>query len=515
MKSLQNNTSPNRADQVVKLERDDDILDVHSKVGRSAGERVILVVPRGCVAFAAQFGLDLAHRWAAESDIPLALVTTDFGIRERAAASNLPSFSTIARAQSSHWRPAPDANPVVHPTALDDEVPPGPPILERIGLTGSHLLLSVLLFGITAAILAVAAVLLVPSARITIVPAALTVSDSRELILDSTVTTIDQINGIIPATSYRKEISGTASISTTKQDTAPADRASGEVVFTNLTGNPADILPGTIVETSSGVTVRFSTVVTSQLPSGYNARVTVPIQAVDPGPSGNIKPLQINVIEGPLSAVARAINTRATGGGSIKQVHVVSLNDKTLLRDRLTQELHSAAISTLQDDAGSDYFIPPASVQVAVLGESFDHLVDDAAETLTLHLEAVAIGTAVDPADLRSFAQRALADKLPKGYTVLPGTLRVQPDVNARAEADSVILTLNSSEQATPTVDVGKVMKGLSGKSVSEAEKLIASRVSLSGRPRIETNPSWWKLMPYLDFRTAFFVQPRTQANAQ
>lgn len=508
MKSLQNKPSPHSTDQIVKLERDDDILQVQSQISWSGCERVILVVPRGSLAFSSQFGLDLARRWSEESNVQLALVTTDFGVRERAAASRLPFFSTVERAVNSDWKRTRNGNVLVHPTALDDGVPPGPPLLRRLGLSGWQLVLTVVLFAIAAAILSFTAILLVPTARVTIVPAPLTVSDSRELILDSTVTTIDQINGIIPATSYRREISGTASISTTKQNTAPADRATGEVVFTNLTGTPADILPGTIVETSSGVTVRFSTAVTSELPSGYNARVTVPIVAVDPGPTGNIKPLQINVIEGPLSAIARVINTKATAGGSIKQVHVVSLDDKTALRSRLMQELHTAAIATLQDDAGSDYFIPSASVQVAVLGESFDHLVDDAADSLTLHIEAVAMGTAVDPADLQAFAERVLADKLPKGYSVMAGTLHVEPDTNARVEASSVILSLNSSEQATPRVDSGQIMKGVSGKSVAEAERLIASRLPLSGKPRIVVNPTWWKFMPLLDFRTSFFVEP-------
>ncbi len=370
------------------------------------------------------------------------------------------------------------------------------------------------LFTAAAIVLAVAAVLLIPSSRITITPAPLTITDSREVILDPTVTTIDQINGILPATSYQREISGTASIATTKLDTAPADHAGGTVVFTNLAGTPAPIAPGTIVETSSGVTVRFSTTLAAELPAGYNARVSVPIQAVDPGPGGNVKPLQINVIEGPLSAIARVVNTAPTGGGTIKQVHVVSLNDKTTLRLRLEEQLRAAAVAKLQNQGGTDVYVPPPSVQVNVLSESFDHLVDDSADMLSLHVEAVAIGSAVDLEDLKTFGGRILGDKVPKGYRVLAGTLRVEPDLNARMEANVVIFKLNSSVQASPEVNGADVLKGLEGKSIGEAARLIASRVRLSQPPLIEASPSSWPYLPFFDFRIAFFVQSEPPAQA-
>lgn len=477
---------------------------------------MILDVPRGAKALVSVFELQLVRRWANEANVLVALVTRDLAVREICDEVGIPCFSSIGAAQKADWkwaRPRDDGLSV--PATLDGSpLRPKQPFLNRLGLSGFPLLLTLLLFAGATALLSVASILLIPSAHITIVPAALTVTDSREIILDPTVTTIDQINGILPITSFRREISGTASIATTKSNTAPADHASGQVVFTNLTGTPAEIPPGTIVETSSGITVRFSTVITSELPSGYNARVTVPIQATDPGPAGNVKPLQINVIEGPLSSLVRVINTAPTSGGTIKQVHVVTFNDKTVLSERLLEELHTAAISKLQSEAGSDYYVPPVSVQVAVLSQSYDHLVDDPADVLTLHIEAVAIGAGVDPADLQTFGQRALADKLPKGYTVLPGTLHVEPDVNARMEASSVILRLNSSEQATPDVDASQVLKGLNGKSTAEAEKTISSRVHLASSPDIVTNPGWWKFIPFFDFRIAFFVQTEAEARA-
>jgi hypothetical protein len=351
---------------------------------------------------------------------------------------------------------------------------------------------------------------LIPSANITVIPASATVTDTSEVILDSSVTTIDQINAIVPGDLYRREISGTATIPTRKTDTAPADHATGNVVFTNLAGTPATIPLGTIVATTSGVTVRFSTTVEAKLPGDFNARVTVPIRALDPGPIGNVKAFQINFIDGPASAVARVINPAPTGGGSIKPVHVVSFEDKDALRQQLSEQLRKSAIAQMETDLGSDAYVAPASVEVVVLNENFDHLVDDPSDTLTLHVNAVARGMYTSYKDLYKFAESRLLTKFPAGYTVLPGTLKVEADPNARVEGSSVIMRLHSSESGTPQVSTDTILKGLTGKSLDEASQLISQRVKLAEPPRIRVNPSWWPRLPWFGFRLAVFVKPET-----
>ncbi len=504
-------------DQVINLDRNDDILKVHSKVEWADGRRVILVVPRGAKAFDSEYELRLVHRWADEADVPVALVTDDFNVREMAGAVGLPIFSSVQRAQRTRWKWQRDGRRhISRDTALDPALPqPRPPVTDRLGLVGLQLAITFVLFAVAAGALVVGAVLFVPSARITLIPASVTVSDDREVILDSTVTTIDQINNILPGTSFRREISGTATIATTKMDTAPADHAMGQVVFTNLAGTAATIPAGTVVETSSGVTVRFTTTQQVELPAGYNARVTVPVRAMDPGPVGNVKALQINVIEGPLGSVARVINPAGMGGGSIKQVHVVSFDDKTQLRQKLESELRAAAIGKLQQQVGADTFIMPASVQVSVLSESFDHLVDDPADNLSLHVEAVATGMAVDRADLTKFAEAVLTGKMPSGYSVLPDTLQVAPDTNARVEGSAVIFRLRSSFKITPQLREGDVMKGLTWKSPEEAAAILGTRVKLAEPPQIEVSPDWFPRLPFFGFRMALFVQAEQPAQSQ
>jgi hypothetical protein len=221
-----------------------------------------------------------------------------------------------------------------------------------------------------------------------------------------------------------------------------------------------------------------------------------------------VNPLQVNFIEGPLSAVARVINQGPIGGGSIKDVKVVAQDDRSTAREQNGIALKRKAQSVLQAAAEEDVYIVPASIQVIVLGETFDHLVDDPSDTLSLKTDAVARAIVANYSDLEAFAQRRLLSKMPAGYEMLPGTLRVEADPNARAEANSVILKVRSALLATPIIDQSKLLDGLDDLPVGKAAAQIASRVKLAEPPRIQVSPGWWTRMPFFRFRTALFIEP-------
>ncbi|MCC7162238.1 MAG: baseplate J/gp47 family protein [Anaerolineae bacterium] len=497
-------------DQIITLDKNDTILQVHSKIEWSDGRRIILVVPRGARALDAEHEMRLLRRWADEYDVQVALVSTAYDVNELAPLAGLPVYSSVEKAESSEWRWQHEVGKSVlaRSTPLDpDEPKPYKPILDRLGLAGIKLLLTVLLFGVAVVILAGTASILVPSARITIVPESILISESAEVILDPAVTTIDHINAILPAANYREEISGTVTVNTTRQATAPAEHATGTVTFSNLQGTEALIPMGTVVATTSGLTQRFSTTITSTLPAGFNARADVPVRAIKPGPEGNVRPLQVNFIEGPLSAQARVVNLNGMGGGSIKEVNIVSFDDRATARTELHAALKQKSLQVLQNAAEENLYVVPASVEVIVLGEEWDHLVDDPSDTLTLKIDAVASGTYADLRDFESFAERRLQGKIPQGYKMLPGTLRVEADPNARTEGSSVILRVRAALLATPIIDQSKLLQDLNDLPLAKASQELQSRVDLAKPPKIEITPSWWSRMPFLGFRTVLFVE--------
>lgn len=496
-------------DQVITLDKKDDILRVHSKIEWADGRRIILVVPRGCQALDAEHEFQLLRRWADEYDVQVAVVSTSYTVEELAPRAGIPVFSGVETAMGTQWRWQRNVGePAVRrSTPLDDDMPrPRKPILDRLGLAGWKLLLTMVLFGFAVVLLLGIASVLVPSASVTIYPQSITVSDSSEVILDPTVDTIDPINAIVPAGNSRKEISSTVTVNTSRTATAPADHATGIVTFNNLQGTEVTIPMGTIVATTSGATQRYSTTITSTLPAGFNTRANVPVRALRPGPEGNVRPLQVNLIEGPLSANARVVNLDGIGGGSIKDVKIVAFDDRRTARTQQDDLLQAKASQVLKDSAKDNVYVVPASVEVIVMGETFDHAVDDPSDTLSLKTDAIASGIYADYGDLESFAKRRLLSKLPPGYMELPGTLRVEADTNARMEANSVILTVRSALLATPIIDRSKVLEGLNDMPLTQAAQEIAKRVKLAAPPEINITPSWWTRMPFFGFRTVLFV---------
>ncbi len=499
-------------DQVITLDKNDDILKLHAKIEWSDGRRVILLVPRGCRALDAEHKMKLLRRWADENDARVALVSTSYTVTELAPTAGIPVFSTKEGAMNAEWRwQRGVGEPVIYrSTPLDEDEPkPYKPILDRLGLAGGKLVLTLLLFGLAAAALFAFASTLAPSASVTIYPESIVISDASEVILDPTVTTIDHINAIVPAGNYRQEISGTVTVDTSRTATAPADHATGIVTFNNLQGTEATIPMGTIVATTSGVTQRYSTTITATLPAGFNARVNVPVRALRAGPEANVRELQINFIEGPLAANARVVNLSGVGGGTIKDVKIVSFDDRRIARERLSGVLKQKAALALKSAAEDNVYVVPASIEVIVMGESFDHPVDDPSDTLTLKTDAIASGIYADYVDLETFAERRLLTKIPQGYALLPGTLRVEADPNARMEANAVILKVRSALLATPVIDRGKLLDGLNDMPVPQAMELIAKRVKLAAPPEIKITPSWWARMPFFGFRTTLFVETR------
>lgn len=97
----------------------------------------------------------------------------------------------------------------------------------------------------------------------------------------------------------------------------PAKRASGTVVFTRGTENTDAIvfIPINFQITSSTDTgIIFQTVTGATMDVGVTS-VTVPVQAVDAGPAGNIGPNLINNMSSPIQGVGSVTNVSATSGG--------------------------------------------------------------------------------------------------------------------------------------------------------------------------------------------------------
>ncbi len=495
--------------QIIQLKPNEDIAAVRAHIQAAELSHVILVVPRGSVALASQRGLQLLRRAAEDAGVEVGLVIHDYEIRDRAVEFGFPIFNSITQAQRTRWRMQPLVYDLVQGAPMPSSMPgPAggeahrPDIFRQWG--------GVVATGIAVSFaLCLLAIVFVPTANVRIVPASVALSTDFQALADPSITQINSETRSIPARRLTQEISGTLTVKTTTEKSIPNAPSTGTVIFSNLRAEEATVPQGTIVKTSAGVPIRFSTVTTETIPAGINNRVEVTVQAVEPGPSGNVKELAINTIEGSLAIVARVINLKPTASGSLRPVKVVTADDKKKLTDQLLQQLRQQGNSLLQRSLKPGEFMPYESVLLDVSDETFDHAVDDPADTLTLRMSAVVFGLAIDGEDSEGLVRTLLERQMPAGYQLLPGGVRVVPQPGGKYQGIALRLPIRGVGYATPQIDSAKVARALQGKTFEEAEAFIMSQINLARPLELNISPVGWNRMPYLAFRIAVFVEPQ------
>ncbi len=501
-----------KTEQIVHLEGDEDIHAVRGLIARTQAERLVLVVPRHHPAFRSLVRLKLIARQAHERGVDLALVTRDPDVRELAREIHLATFRSVRAAQkATRWRqPSPDLLVSRHPSSNGRS---GVPLAwqrgreavlarrEQIGAPANWvdrfvalgLVLGVLI------VLAAGALLLVPAATITLIPAQSELTVPFQFVADLNAEGVFLRQGRIPAQRFSITVEGTAQTATSGRKDVPDKPATGAVVFVNLLPQDVPIPAGTIVRTSAAVPVRFRTTEDAVVPA--NGRVTVPVEALNPGPTGNVDAFLINQVEGPAATAVRVFNPEPTQGGSVKQVAVVTAADKEQLRTQLSQRLAQEGRAALENQVPEGFTLVPGSVTMEPVTESFDRLVDEQADVLTLLYRLRVSGLIVARDDVLRLARRAIERQVPPDRFLLQEGFRVRLIGGQPASEGEVQVSAEVTGVTAARIDGNQVRDLVRGQPVDEAYALLLQRLPLAADPGIELTPSWWSRMPYLPLR--------------
>ncbi len=496
--------------QILQIMPEDDIASIRTQLENADLSHVVLVIARGCVALETDRGLQLPRRAAEDAGVQVALVVHDYEIRDRAAAFGFPLFHSIAQAQRARWRMEPLEREVVQGTpkrtlSPRDLYPASPTDLFKRWW-------GVVISGIAAlAFLCCVAVVFVPAASVKLVTAPIALSLTTDALADASITQVNSELRAVPARRITREVNGTLTIKTTTEKSIPNAPSTGTVLFSNLRTEETLVPQGTVVVTSAGVPIRFSTVTTVTIPAGINSRVEAQVRAVDPGPSGNVKELAINVIEGPLAVEARVINLKPTTSGTLKPVKVVTADDKKKVQAQLLQQLQQQGNAALQQALQPGEFIPPESIVLDVNDEIYDRVLDDPADALNLRMTASAFGLALDREDMNLLARSLLGKQVQAGYQLLPSAVQVEARTGGQYQPESILfrLPVQLIGYATPQVNTGQVASALQGKTIGEASRYLSSEIPLARPPDIRVTPFGWNRLPWIGFRIAVFVEPQ------
>lgn len=496
--------------RVVRLSAQDTIDILREVLTRMPpGTQVWLIAPRRLQCVRKMLNLKRLQYAAEKSALDLRLVSRHFHARALAREVGIPSYLFLPLRLRRYTQPSSEILQVTterkRDASKDRNVEQTMPARLRrrpsnIGVSVAFLALTMTI--IFAAIILGAAAALIPEAEIVLIPTSESVSTQFTATARTTQKQIDYEEAIIPARVVQVIIEGRGETPTSGYEDISDEHASGEVVFANLTGEPITVPKGTIVRTSSGVNVRFYTVAEVEIPPTLYGHQRVGIIALEPGPSGNVRSLTINVVEGEIAQSVSVINDKATEGGTLKRASIVSSQDFDRLRNDLLARLQREAYDKLITELQGEEFISPDSVEVQVMDQRYDQVVNQQSDILSMRMKIVARGVAVDTAALDELAAHSLEAKAEGGADVIEDSLVVQQNEQLQVEDDRIRFVASARCKVAPMIDLETTKKAIRGKKISEAKAWLQENLPLQEAPQIDVLPEWWDRIPLLPLRT-------------
>jgi hypothetical protein len=466
--------------------------------------------------------LRLLQRQAQIQRRHLALITRQESTRKLANSLGIPVYMEAADAQRRRWQMYPEL-PLVNPRKPAEGLPEAPPwrrseIVARSARPSHHqtrqrriraeeaarrpLPYWLRFFGYLAMAGIVAVVLnfflfnVLPAATVALVPGRASMTVSVPLTADGTLETIDTETNSLPARFIETNIEATGSIATTGSQQKASDRAVGQVDFNNLGSASVNIPAGTIVSTSTGTPVNFRTTAPATLEGGVGARVTVPIEAEQPGLEGNVRANTINTVNGALRFRVRVTNLGGTGGGGAQLVRVVTQADRDKLLEQVQADAEARAYEQLQQELLPGEWLPPESVQTIVTSSVFDKFNDDEGDTLTLSLRVLAQGTTLDQEQTNEAMLAALRASVPSGGRLVANSVATRREPGAVALGRTVQFTMTAVAEYVVPIDPSEVTSAIAGLTPEAAITTLTTQWPLARPPEIYRDPEWLDTLP-------------------
>lgn len=459
----------------------------------ASGWPVLLVLAEGQKVVGKLVHFRLLRRDAARAGLRLAVVTPRYSLRGLARTAGLESFRSVDEAKARLVRAPAKAKGVALslPSARAFRQRQEPSAIgSALGTILAVTLVALALLG-----------LVLPEATVTLSPASRPLTVQAVLDVRPGAREVDVEQFLIPGQKRTVTVEGTAQAVTVSARDAPDARATGQATFINKRDVPVTVPQGTAVRTSAGAIVRFVTLAPVELPGEVGARVTAPIQAVDPGPAGNVGPLTINQIEGPLGLNLLVINEAPTEGGSARSVRVVTAEDQNRLRQTLLPRLEQEARSGLERSLTKGEILVEAALRTQTVAETFSHAPNQPADSLSLSMRLRAEGLVLRGDDVEAWALAYLEEEVPAEHVLDPDSLEVTVLSTRAVSPEQAQLELEVKALAQPLLSPDRVRGLVRGLPPELAVERLQQALQLEAPPEVRLAQAWNGRLPYLPFR--------------
>jgi hypothetical protein len=465
-------------EQILTLERTDDLHSLRDKIARAQAGRIILDWPVLEGPIGRRLDLELMNRWAKAAGAELAVVSADRKVLRLACSAGVPCHATLEAPAPAGVSARPAGRQQFEPSRPARRPAPFPPRSGRRRAFPLPVRLGVFL----AAVFSIAAVflLLIPSATVRVI------FPSR--ILEATTVLKPSACSDLTtrlALSDRRTTSGKVLV--------PIAYATGAVTLTNISNRLINLPAGIRVASENDVV--FETMEGAILPVGQSR--TLSVQAVEPGSSANLASGKVNRILGPLSLSLKAVNDSPTSGGAETWRNAVSAADLEALESALSEKTRREAAAGLRNLAGQSRMIAEDSLRVEFDSlDSPDLPVNSPADSVGLTMHATASATACPIAAVRFRAQEILGLLLQPGEVLLAQGQTLRLAENARTGVE-----LTASGLAAEIPDRYAMSLALRARSPAQAETILRDRFRAEDVAAVDLRPSWIPFLPLFPYQ--------------
>jgi len=477
---------------IIDLEPEDDHASARDKISWARAPKVVLVWPRRGRPLGRKLDLAVLQRHANRLGLELGLVTFDPEIITHAKQLNIPVFDSLEKLPPGTWTeprdrsiPRPERRSLAELRKARDRD-------SSLQLGEKGRLVAV---GISVAAVIAIAISILPSAEIVMDPVGIPIEESLSIWIDPLPS---PASSRVPGQMVSAEVSGAKRIDTTGRVRLPQAAASGEVEITNRTGEEISVPAGTGLRAGE---IRFLTSSEVLLEAGEGSSATVPIEAAEPGRSGNVATEAIDSVEGPLGFLITASNPEPTRGGRDQVTAAVSMKDMENLRQELESELIENAESTLLEQLDRGFEMVPGSLRITeVVDERYDIGLGEAAQSLGLSLTLNIEGLGYPVPLVLEAAEQEILAALPENRLLIPGSLSLE-GIDASADWPAMEVRFAVEGSVARTIDRDLLRRSILGDPKVQAAARLEDLLELDQAPRIRTSPSWMPWVPWLGIR--------------
>ncbi len=464
-------------EQILNLERTDDLHSLRDKILRTQANRLLIRWPALEQPLTRRLDLELMRRWARTVGADLAVISADPLVRKLTGQAGVPCFANLTEAAlaSISAQAKPPFQKAAPPGVRPRPAPPRTgsrirfPLIIRLPL-----FLAAVLFPLGALGLAI------PTAKIHASFPARTVSAS--IVLPASAC---EVLNLDIAVSERRMTTGSIRV--------PVTFAKGDVALANTTDRLLNIPAGIRFSSESGTSF-LTTAGTILAPKGTG---TVKVRAVEPGSGSNLAAGALHIVEGPLALFLTATNLQSLTGGLDLTRNAVAEEDLDLLRATLSEKVQAEGENGLLNLAGSTMTLAADSLQFHFdPADKPDFPVQTAVDTVGLTLHARATGLACPDELLFRQAWNVVLGNRQSGETLLADSIEVHLQM---ISSDQLLLKASGKAALIPAAQ--DVFSRLRLLAPAVAQTLLRDEFHATGPASIEIHPAWFPVLPLFPFR--------------